>query len=81
VVCSSIGAPCANPPKPRSELVVLKGIDLPVESITWNQGEEFCLRLAAITGRAYRLPSEAEWEYAYRAGTMGPFHFGPTITP
>jgi formylglycine-generating enzyme required for sulfatase activity len=58
-----------------------KGIDLPVESITWNQAEEFCLRLTAITGRAYRLPSEAEWEYACRAGTMGPFHFGPTITP
>ena len=58
-----------------------KGIDLPVESITWHQAEEFCLRLTAITGRAYRLPSEAEWEYACRAGTMGPFHFGPTITP
>jgi formylglycine-generating enzyme required for sulfatase activity len=58
-----------------------KGIDLPVESITWKQAEEFCLRLTAITGRAYRLPSEAEWEYACRAGTMGPFHFGPTITP
>jgi formylglycine-generating enzyme required for sulfatase activity len=56
-----------------------KGIDLPVESITWNQAEEYCLRLTAITGRAYRLPSEAEWEYACRAGTMGPFHFGPTI--
>jgi formylglycine-generating enzyme required for sulfatase activity len=58
-----------------------KGIDLPVESITWHQAEEFCLRLTAITGRAYRLPSEAEWEYSCRAGTMGPFHFGPTITP
>jgi len=58
-----------------------KGIDLPVESITWNQAEEFCLRLAELTGRAYRLPSEAEWEYACRAGTISPFHFGPTITP
>jgi formylglycine-generating enzyme required for sulfatase activity len=58
-----------------------KGIDLPVESITWRQAEEFCLRLTAITGRSYRLPSEAEWEYACRAGTMGAFHFGPTITP
>ena len=58
-----------------------KGIDLPVESITWNQAEELCLRLAAITGRAYRLPSEAEWEYACRAGTATPFNFGPTITP
>jgi formylglycine-generating enzyme required for sulfatase activity len=58
-----------------------KGIDLPVESITWHQAEEFCLRLTAITGRAYRLPSEAEWEYSCRAGSTGPFHFGPTITP
>jgi formylglycine-generating enzyme required for sulfatase activity len=57
-----------------------KGIDLPVESITWNQADEFCLRLAEITGRAYRLPSEAEWEYACRAGTVTPFNFGPTIT-
>jgi len=58
-----------------------KGVDLPVESITWNQADEFCLRLAAITGRAYRLPSEAEWEYSCRAGTTTPFNFGPTITP
>lgn len=58
-----------------------KGIDLPVESITWNQAEEFCLRLAEITGRPYRLPSEAEWEYACRAGTTTPFNVGPTITP
>jgi len=57
-----------------------KDIDLPVESITWNQADEFCLRLAEITGRAYRLPSEAEWEYACRAGTVTPFNFGPTIT-
>jgi formylglycine-generating enzyme required for sulfatase activity len=58
-----------------------KGIDLPVESITWHQAEEFCLRLTGITGRSYRLPSEAEWEYACRGGTAGPFHFGPTLTP
>jgi len=56
------------------------GIDLPVESVTWNQADEFCLRLAEITGRAYRLPSEAEWEYACRAGSVTPFSFGPTIT-
>jgi formylglycine-generating enzyme required for sulfatase activity len=58
-----------------------KDIDLPVESIACNEAEELCLRLAAITGRAYRLPSEAEWEYACRAGTGNPFNFGPTITP
>ena len=58
-----------------------KGVDLPVESVTWNQAVEWCQRLAAISGRPYRLPSEAEWEYACRAGTTGPFHFGPTLTP
>ena len=57
-----------------------RGIDLPVESITWNQAEEFCLRLAALTGHPYRLPSEAEWEFACRAGTPTPFNSGPTIT-
>jgi formylglycine-generating enzyme required for sulfatase activity len=63
-------------PKPS----LFRDIDLPVESITWNEAEEFCLRLAAITGRTYRLPSEAEWEYACRAGTTTPFNCGPTIT-
>jgi formylglycine-generating enzyme required for sulfatase activity/uncharacterized caspase-like protein len=55
-------------------------IDLPIESITWYEAEEFCRRLAAITDRDYRLPSEAQWEYACRAGTTGPFNLGPTIT-
>jgi formylglycine-generating enzyme required for sulfatase activity len=57
-----------------------KGSDLPVESVSWNQAEEFCRRLAELTGRDYRLPSEAEWEYACRAGSTGPFNVGPTIT-
>jgi formylglycine-generating enzyme required for sulfatase activity len=54
--------------------------DLPVETISWNEADEFCQRLAEITGREYRLPSEAEWEYACRAGSSGPFNVGPTIT-
>jgi formylglycine-generating enzyme required for sulfatase activity len=57
-----------------------KGDDLPVESISWNDAQEFCARLSAHTGRAYRLPTEAEWEYACRAGTATPFHFGEMIT-
>jgi len=74
----------AHPDKVRQDLepspAFFRGVDLPVESITWSQAEEFCLRLTAVTGRAYRLPSEAEWEYACRAGTTGPFNCGPTIT-
>jgi formylglycine-generating enzyme required for sulfatase activity len=53
-----------------------KGDNLPVENITWDEAMEFCLRLSALTGKKYRLPSEAEWEYTCRAGTVTPFHFG-----
>jgi len=54
---------------------------LPVEQVSWDDVVEFCARLAKKTGMAYRLPSEAEWEYDCRAGTTTPFAFGPTITP
>jgi formylglycine-generating enzyme required for sulfatase activity len=53
----------------------------PVEQVSWNDAIEFCDRLSRLTGKDYRLPSEAEWEYACRAGTTTPFHFGMTITP
>ena len=58
-----------------------KGDDLPVEQVSWDDAIEFCARLSQLTGRNYRLPSEAEWEYACRAGTTTPFYFGETITP
>ena len=54
--------------------------ELPVEQVSWDDAVEFCARLSKLTGKDYRLPSEAEWEYACRAGTTTPFHFGPTIT-
>ncbi|MUG93071.1 SUMF1/EgtB/PvdO family nonheme iron enzyme [Scytonema sp. UIC 10036] len=57
-----------------------KGDDLPVESVSWDEAVEFCVRLSDKTGKNYRLPSEAEWEYACRASTTTPFHFGETIT-
>ena len=57
-----------------------KGDNLPVECVSWYDAVEFCDRLSQYTGRTYRLPSEAEWEYACRAGTKTPFHFGETIT-
>jgi formylglycine-generating enzyme required for sulfatase activity len=52
------------------------GDDRPVEQVNWDDVTEFCQRLSAKTGKTYRLPSEAEWEYACRAGTTTPFHFG-----
>ena len=57
-----------------------KGDELPVESVKWYQATEFCKRLSRETKQEYRLPSEAEWEYACRAGTTTPFYFGETIT-
>jgi eukaryotic-like serine/threonine-protein kinase len=52
---------------------------LPVQNVTWWEAVEFCERLSRFTGRKYRLPTEAEWEYACRAGTKTPFHFGDTV--
>ena len=57
-----------------------KGANRPVERVSWNDAVAFCKKLSQMTGRPYRLPSEAEWEYACRASTTTPFHFGPTIT-
>ncbi|MDJ0705948.1 MAG: formylglycine-generating enzyme family protein [Leptolyngbyaceae cyanobacterium MO_188.B28] len=57
-----------------------EGLNRPVEKISWIEASEFCARLSAITGRTYRLPTEIEWEYACRAGTSTPFHFGETLT-
>jgi len=57
-----------------------KGADRPVECVSWYDAVEFCARLTQKTGWQYRLPSEAEWEYACRAGSTTPFHFGETIT-
>ncbi|WP_341525878.1 SUMF1/EgtB/PvdO family nonheme iron enzyme [Nostoc sp. UHCC 0302] len=57
-----------------------KGDNLPVERVSWYDADEFCERLSQETGRKYRLPSEAEWEYACRARTSTPFHFGKIIT-
>jgi formylglycine-generating enzyme required for sulfatase activity len=48
---------------------LFKGDDLPVENVSWEDAAEFCARLSRRSGRAYRLPSEAEWECAARAGT------------
>ncbi|MGB3491637.1 MAG: SUMF1/EgtB/PvdO family nonheme iron enzyme [Elainellaceae cyanobacterium] len=53
----------------------------PVVGVSWNDAIAFCERLSEQTGNTYRLPSEAEWEYACRAGTTTPFYFGETITP
>ncbi|MDJ0574708.1 MAG: SUMF1/EgtB/PvdO family nonheme iron enzyme, partial [Xenococcaceae cyanobacterium MO_234.B1] len=57
-----------------------KGDSLPVERVSWYDAKEFCARLSNHSSYNYRLPSEAEWEYACRAGTTTPFNFGETLT-
>ncbi|NEQ10830.1 MAG: formylglycine-generating enzyme family protein, partial [Moorea sp. SIO4E2] len=74
----------ANLPKINRDLKPdpssFKGENRPVEQVKWFDAVEFCDRLSDYTGTEYRLPSEAEWEYACRAGTTTPFHYGETIT-
>ncbi|MGC9528797.1 MAG: SUMF1/EgtB/PvdO family nonheme iron enzyme [Limnospira sp.] len=74
----------ANLPKLQRDLdpdpARFKGNNRPIERVSWYDAIEFCARLAQATKKPYRLPSEAQWEYACRAGTTTPFHFGETLT-
>ncbi|MGE0131637.1 MAG: formylglycine-generating enzyme family protein [Blastocatellales bacterium] len=74
----------ASLPKVKKELMsdpsYFKGRAHPVEMVSWEDAAEFCERLSRATGRKYRLPTEAEWEYASRAGSRSPFHFGEAVT-
>ncbi len=57
-----------------------KGDNRPMIYVSWHEAREFCKRISSTRG-TYRLPTEAEWEYACRAGTTTPFHFAESITP
>ena len=64
----------------ESDPSYFKGDNLPVERVSWNDAQEFCARLSRMANKTYRLPSEAEWEYACRGGTTTPFYCGETIS-
>jgi formylglycine-generating enzyme required for sulfatase activity len=69
----------------KGELMGRDRSDFPVETVSWDHAVAFCKKLAALPAergarRKYRLPTEAEWEYACRAGTSTPFHFGKSLS-
>ena len=59
----------------------LKGARNPVEQVSWDDAAEFCRKLSARTGKKVALPTEAQWEYACRAGTTTAFHTGDALKP
>ncbi|MGB5770383.1 MAG: formylglycine-generating enzyme family protein, partial [Crocosphaera sp.] len=52
----------------------------PVERVSWNDCQEFCEKISEKTGVSFTLPTEAQWEYACRAGTTTPFYYGETLS-
>jgi len=54
-------------------------VNLPVENVSWKQAQEFCQKLSTLSQSAFRLPSEAEWEYACRAGTTSRYWWGEAM--
>jgi len=58
---------------------LFEGKTRPVEQVSWDEATEFCRKLSAVTKKAARLPTQAEWEWACRAGTATPFHVGDVL--
>ncbi len=65
-----------NPSHFKNNSWLKNNLQNPVEQVSWNDAQAFCQKLSQITGKTYRLPTEAEWEYACRAGTTTRYYFG-----
>jgi formylglycine-generating enzyme required for sulfatase activity len=65
-----------NPSHFKNNSWLKNNLQNPVENVSWNDAQAFCRKLSQITGKTYRLPTEAEWEYACRAGTTTRYYFG-----
>ena len=72
--CTKTGRPCPAQPS-------WTGDDYPVVNVSWNDATEYARWLSQVTGKHYRLPTEAEWEYAARAGQTGLFPQGDSLNP
>ena len=69
-----------NPSKYRWDGLPAEGDTLPIDEVSWNEAQEFVKRLSAKTGKKYRLPSDAEWEFAARAGSKEAYEL-PDMQP
>ena len=81
----SFQSPCRNgtpaPPQKSADLRPTGKDDAPVTNISWSDARQYVAWLAETTGKAYRLPSEAEWEYAARGGTQTRYWWGDQFQP
>jgi formylglycine-generating enzyme required for sulfatase activity len=71
---------CFAPTGVRDEMASMDTRRFPVESVTWHNALEFCRRLGESERKRYDLPTEAEWEYACRAGTLTAYYFGANLS-